>query len=167
MNEQNEKRKIVFGIYPNACGFGFVYMDGPRKIIDYGVVRINPISNAKILARIKQSLAYLRPTVVVVQDPDGKFSRTGSRVSRLIEKIEEYAQGERLQVFRYSRDQIREVFLQFGATTKYEIAQVLLTEFKELENRGPKKRTLWAAEDRNLAIFDALSLAITWHYLNE
>lgn len=163
----SERHKIVLGIYPNANGFGFVYMEGPRKIVDCGVVRINPISNGKVIARIRQSIDYLRPTIVVVQDPDGKASRTGKRVGQLIEKIEEYANSENLPVVRYSRDQIREIFLQFGAVTKYEIAQVLLTEFKELENRAPKKRSLWEAESRNMAIFDALSLALTWYYINE
>ena len=86
---------------------------------------------------------------------------------QLVEQIAAYAVEEGLPVVKYSRDQIREVFEQFGAVTKYEIAQLLLTEFKELEQRTPRKRTLWVAEDRNMAIFDALSLAMTWFYLNE
>ena len=160
-------KKIVFGIYPNASGFGFVYMDGPRKIIDYGVVRISPISNEKILGRIKKSFEYLKPTVVIVQDPDSKASRTGGRVKKLVAVIEEYAKSENLPIFKLSRDQIREVFIQFGGNTKYEIAQILLTEFKELESKAPGKRSLWMSEDRNMAIFDAISLAITWLFLYE
>lgn len=167
MQETNDKKKIVFAVYPNANGFGFVYMENARKLIDYGSVRINPISNSKIVGRIKRSLEYLRPSVVVVQNPEGLSSRTGSRVDRLVKKISEYATTENLKVIQYSRDQIREVFEQFGATTKYEISQVLLTEFKELETKSPKKRTLWTSEDRNMAIFDALSLALTWYYLND
>lgn len=160
-------KKIVFGIYPNAIGFGFVYMDGPRKIIDYGVVRISPISNGKILAKIKKSFEYLRPAVVIVQDPDGNASRTGSRVKKLISIIEEFAKKENLLLFKLSRDQIREVFIQFGGTTKYEIAQILLSEFKELESKAPGKRTLWMSENRNMAIFDATSLVVAWYYLND
>lgn len=161
-----ETTKIVFAVYPNANGFGFVYMENARKLIDFGAVRINPISNRKILERIKQSINYLRPSIVIVQDPEGKSSRTGHRVKQVIKKILVVAEELKLKTEHYSRDQIREVLEQFGATTKYEISQVLITEFKELERKLPKKRELWTSEDRNMAIFDALSLALTWYYLN-
>lgn len=166
MSKEIEKNRIVFAVYPNANGFGFVYMENARKLIDFGAVRINPISNRGIMDRIKQSVNYLRPAIVIIQDPDGNSSRTGKRVRQLIQKIIFYAKAENLNVVQYSRDKIRDVFDQFGASTKYEISQVLITEFKELENKLPKKRELWTSEDRNMAIFDALSLALTWYYLN-
>ena len=166
MSETKEKLTIVFAVYPNARGFGFVYMGNPRKLLSYGAIRVNPISNGESMDRIKRSLDYLRPTIVILQDPDGKFSRTGSRVRRLIKRIVKYAINENLTVVQYSRDQIRDVFEQFGATTKYEISQLLVTEFQELELKSPKKRKLWTSEDRNMAIFDSLSLALTWYYLN-
>ena len=160
------KSKIVFAVYPNANGFGFVYMENARKLIDFGAVRINPISNRKIMERIRQSIDYLRPSIVIVQDPEGKSSRTGNRVQKLIKKILALAEELKLKTVQYSRDQIKEVFEQFGATTKYEISQILIKEFVELERKLPKKRELWTSEDRNMAIFDALSLALTWYYLN-
>lgn len=160
------KTNIVYAIYPNANGFGFVYMENARKLIEYGTVRINPISNRKILDRIKKSIDYFRPTILILTDPDGKSSRTGKRTCRLIQKIMQYADSEKLPVEQYSRDQIRDVFEGFGVYTKYEIAQFLLTEFKELEPKRPRERKLWVSEDRNMGIFDALSLALIWFYLN-
>lgn len=161
------KNKVVFAVYPNANGFGFVYMENARKLLDYGAVRINPISNRKVLEKIKRALEYFRPSIVILLDPEGKYSRTGNRVKGLVKKIEALAAELILPVVRYSRDQIKDVFEQFGATTKYDISQVLLKEFTELETRSPKQRSLWTSEDRNMAIFDALSLALTWFYLND
>ncbi|MBK8484744.1 MAG: hypothetical protein IPL31_10490 [Saprospiraceae bacterium] len=161
------KNNIVFAIYPNANGFGFVYMENARKLIDFGAVRVNPISNRKVLERIKKSFDYFRPTLVIALNPDGNSSRTGYRIRKLIKKITLFAEEEKLPVLQYSRDQIRDVFEQFGVVTKYEISQWLLTEFKELETRKPRERKLWTSEDRNMAIFDALSLALTWFYLND
>lgn len=158
---------VVYAVYPNANGFGFVYMDSPRKLLDFGVVRINPISNRKVLERIKKSLDYFRPSIVIVLDPEGHSSRTGTRVRKLITQIMAFGEKEKLPVFQYSRDQIKDVFEQFGATTKYEISQVILKEFKELETRKPRRRELWTSEDHHMAIFDALSLALTWFYLND
>ena len=59
MTQTNEKRKIVFSVYPNANGFGFVYMENARKLLDYGAVRINPISNRKVLVFIPEHLTPL------------------------------------------------------------------------------------------------------------
>jgi len=167
MTQSTHRKNIVFAIYPNANGFGFVYLENPRKLLDYGAVRINPISNRKVLERIKKSFDYLRPSIVIIQDPEGKASRVGRRVHRLIDKIIKLATEEKLKVVQYSRDQVRDVFKQFGAVTKYEIAKVLLTEFKELELREPKKRKTWQSESHNMPIFDALSLALTWFWLQE
>ena len=142
-------------------------MDSPRKLVDFGAVRINPISNKKVLERIKRSVDYFRPSIVILLDPEGKHSRAGNRVRKLIAQIMAYAKEEKLPVVQYSRDQIKDVFEQFGAVTKYDISQVLLKEFKELESKTPKKRELWTSEDRNMVVFDALSLAMTWFYLND
>lgn len=166
MTLSTQRKNIVYAIYPNANGFGFVYLDSPRNLLDYGAVRINPISNRKVLERIKKSFYYLRPSIVIIHDPDGSASRSGRRVHRLVDKIIAMANEEKLKVILYSRDKIRDVFEQFGAVTKYEIAKVLLTEFKELELREPKKRKTWESESHNMPIFDALSLALTWFYIN-
>lgn len=161
-----KKKSIIYAIYPNANGFGYVYMENARKLIDFGSVRINPIRNSQVINRIKKSFDYMRPSLVIVNDADGKSSRTGRRVRKLIDAIETYATELKLLVVKYSRDQIRDIFWEFGAVTKYDISQTILAEFKELEMKLPKKRKLWTSEDHNMAIFDALSLALTWYYLN-
>ena len=167
MTQSTQRRNIVYALYPNANGFGYVYLDSPRNLLDYGAVRINPISNRKVMDRIKKSFDYLRPSIVIIQDPEGMASRVGRRVRRLIDKIIVLATEDKLKVVQYSRDQVRDVFEQFGAVTKYEIAKVLLTEFKELELREPKKRKTWQTESHNMPIFDALSLALTYYWVEE
>ena len=112
MDKPRKKTNIVFSIYPNANGFGFVYMENALKLIDYGVVRVNPICNIKLMQRIKRSLEYLRPSIVIVQNPEGKSSRAGNRVKRLVDQIVAYAATENLPVTQYSRDRIRDVFVQ-------------------------------------------------------
>ncbi len=166
MKTQYDKPKIVYAIYPNANGFGFVLMNGPRNLLDFGIVRINPICNFKLLEKIQDSVSYFKPTVVILLDPNGKSSRTGKRTRKLLDKISTFSKSENLEVAQISRDQIRDVFENFGVSTKFEISQWLLTEFKELETRRPKKRKLWTSEDRNQTLFDSLSLALTWFYLN-
>lgn len=167
MTETTKKYNIVLAIYPNANGYGYVYLENARKLLDYGVVRVNPINNIIIMGRIKRLLGYFRPSIVIAVDPNSRVSRTGNRVRKLIEKVINYSEKINIPVFKISRDQIREVFGEFGASTKYEISQTLATEFKELAIKIPKKRKMWDSEDRNMAIFDALSLGLTWFYLND
>lgn len=164
--EIKSKNNIVFAVYPNANGFGFVYLDNDGYLIYYGSVRINPISNWKILERVKKSLDYFKPKIIVLLDPDSKSSRTGNRTRNLLKNIIEYSESENLPVVQYSRDQIRDVFEIRGAVTKYEISKFLLIKFPELEPKRPRERKLWESEDRNMAIFDALSLALTWFWRN-
>lgn len=166
MNIDQSSPNIVFAIYPNANGFGYVFLESARKLLDFGVFRVNPISNQKVLKRVKDMFAYMRPSLVIIQDPEGKSSRTGKRVRNLISNIVSLASESKLDVSQFTRDQIRDVFEQFGVRTKHEISQILIKEFKELELKLPKKRKLWTSEDRNMAIFDALSLAITWYFVN-
>lgn len=160
------KSSLILAVYPNSNGFGFVYMEDARKLLDFGTIRINPISNKKVVERIRHSIEYLKPSIVILKDPNSKCSRTGKRVSKLLLKISSLALSMNLKVMNLSRDQIRDVFEQFGGVTKYEISQILITYFKELESKLPKKRQMWMSEDQNMAIFDALSLAVAWFYLN-
>lgn len=165
MNNEQKKYRIVFAIYPNANGFGYVYLSNPRRLIDFGVVRINPISNSRLLKKMERMIQYFRPSLVIAPNPNGDSSRMGMRTKKFVNEIMKFAVGEKLPVEQYTRDQIREVFLQFGVKTKFEIARLLVKEFSELENKLPKERKLWASEDRNMVIFDALSLGLVWYYL--
>jgi len=103
---------------------------------------------------------------VYMENAESKVSRTGKRTKKLIKEIMSFAESEELPVVQYSRDQIRDVFSP-KHVTKYEIAKHLLTEFEELKVYKPAERKLWMSEDRNMAIFDSLSLALTWFYLND
>lgn len=161
-----EKINTIFAMYPNTNGFGFVYMENVRKLVGFGSVRFNPISNKRILERIKKMFEDFPPTQIVLLNPESRVSRTGKRTKKLIKEIMSFAESEELPVVQYSRDQIRDVFSP-KHVTKYEIAKHLLTEFEELKVYKPAERKLWMSEDRNMAIFDSLSLALTWFYLND
>ena len=158
---------IIFAIYPNTRGFGYAYMDGPRKLLDCGMATVKPADNRKNMKRIKKHLDYFKPTLLIVQDGNCKYTRTGRRIKRLLKSITTHAKKTGLPIKQYGREQIREVFAQFGAKTKYDISQLIVKEFTELEPKSPKKRKLWMAEDYHMAAFDAISLGLTYWYLEE
>lgn len=158
-------RNITIALYPNAKGFGYAVIEDPVLFLDEGVATIRPISNHAILKRVIQMIEFYRPTNIIVPDYKGKYSSKSYRVKKLINILVEYATDQQVTCYRYSREQIREVFHQFGAVSKYEIALKIIDWFSELETRKPPYRKPWMAEGYYMGMFDAISLIITHRFL--
>jgi Holliday junction resolvasome RuvABC endonuclease subunit len=158
---------VILSLYPNSRGMGYVCVEWPQKLLDSGVATVRPISNSKLLQRVEKFIEFFRPTILVVRDCEPAATRSAIRAQSLIESIAISAEKANVPVYRYSRKQIREVFEQFGVTTKYQIAQKILEWFPELKWRSPKLRKPWMDEDYNMGVFDALALAIAHKYLSE
>jgi Holliday junction resolvasome RuvABC endonuclease subunit len=158
---------IILSFYPNARGLGYACIEMPKNLRDSGVITVQPTCNKKILERITKFVEFFKPTIIVVKDYNSEYSRHSKRVAELVESITNYAKEIKVPIYRYSRDQIRDVFEQFGSKSKYEIAQTIITIFPQLTSRAPKIRKPWMKEDYNMGIFDALALVITHKYLTE
>ena len=146
-------------------GLRYACVESPKEIIDYGIATVRPIGNSKTLQRAKQFIEYYKPTLVLIQDCESRYSRQGKRVAKLIDDIVVFSKRKKIPVKQYSREQIRDVFEQFGAKTKYEIAKTITRWLPELQHRSPRVRKLWMCEDYNMGIFDAMALALTHYYL--
>ena len=160
----SSETNVILALYPNSRGLGYACVEMPQSLLDSGILTVRPVGNGPILERVRKFTSYFRPSVIVVRDA---HPSTSKRIVRLIADIEAHAHEKGIPVFRYSRQQIRDVFETFGVTTKYEIAQKIVEWFSDLAFRAPKIRKPWMDEDYNMGIFDALSLAITHQYLTE
>jgi Holliday junction resolvasome RuvABC endonuclease subunit len=161
----NQDTPLILSLFPNARGLGYVCIEAPKKLLDFGVVTIRPVSNERILARINKFVEFHRPTVIVIRQSQTFTARRAMRVQAVISKITDYAKTQNLPVHRYTRQQIRDVFEVQGAKTKQEIAKQIAQWFPELAPRLPKVRKIWMDEDYNMVVFDAAALAITHMYL--
>ena len=157
----------ILALYPNTRGLGYACMEGASKIIDVGVRNVRPINNRKVLEYIDGQIRYYEPVIILLQDNETKHNPYCKRVTRLIRRVEKKCNKNGIQIFKYSREQVRFVFEQFGAKTKYEIAKKIVTWFPELEPKMPEARKLWMPEGYYMGIFDAISLAIAHQYLND
>lgn len=157
---------IILSLYPNSRGLGYACIELPQKLLDSGIVTVRPICNDRLLARIEKYMDFFKPKIIVVRDADALTPR-GKRIKRLITAVIESAVERGIPIHQYSRDQMKEVFEQFGTSTKYEIAQKLIQWFPELADRAPGVRKPWMDEDYNMGVFDALALAVTHAYLTE
>ena len=152
---------VVLSLYPNSRGLGYVCIEEPQSLLDFGIVTGKPISNRRIMERVRKFLDYYKPTIVLVRDAQ-PYNR---RICRLLEDIAGHAEQLGLSVYRYSRQQIKETFEVYGASTKYEVSRKLADWFPVLNSRAPKVRKAWMDEDYNMGIFDAVSLALTHQHL--
>lgn len=158
---------VVLAIYPNPIGFGYAFMENARKPWDCGMVKVRPMSNKESLKRILSFIEYYEPELLVLQDYEGKYAWKGLRVKKLIGEIMSLAKRLGIEVKRYTREDIRFVFEQFGAKTKHEIAEKITQDLTRFKKEKPDVRKPWMAEDYRMGMFDALSLAITHFYLEE
>src|SRR5437867_10684664 len=112
----------VLAIDPSTRGFGFAILEGPERLIDWGVKETKSDKNNRSLRLISELIEQYEPSVLVLEDYVGKGSRRCRRVAELIEEIRELAVKRKLKVRSFSRLHIKQAFAESGAGTKYEIA---------------------------------------------
>lgn len=155
----------IVAIYPNVRGFGYAVFLEENNPKDYGVAIVKPRSNEKYLDRIEAIVRVNNPSVLLLPTPTGKYNRKRERVQSLIEDIEKYAKAHNILVKKYSREQIRTVFEQFDAYSKFQIAEKICMWMPDLEDKRPVYKKLYDSEDYNQGMFDAISLVITHNFL--
>ncbi len=159
---------VVLSIFPNRRGFGYACIDIVEKaVLEAGIASVRPISNERIVARVKRYVEFHKPTIIVVRDPAVATARNSKRVSELNALIDYHSKHNAIPVYRYTRKQVRDVFDVFGALNKDEIAMQIIEWFPELSSRAPSLRRSWEDENYHMGVFDAMALIITHQYLTK
>jgi len=155
--EHNER---VLAIDPTSSGFGYVVMESPRELIDWGIKEARNNKNYHCLKQINALINRYRPTMVVVEECKLQNVRRCGRVRDLIEDIIRLTGKLGIRHTGVSRYEVRRVFGEAGRNkdrVAYQIAQI----FPELANRLPPICKPWMNEDSRMSIFDAAAMALT------
>jgi Holliday junction resolvasome RuvABC endonuclease subunit len=112
----------VLAIDPSTRGFGFAILEGPERLIDWGVKETKTDKNKRSLKLIAELIEQYGPSVLVLEDYIGKGSRRCRRVAELIEAISKLAAKRKLKVKMYSRAKVKLAFSESGASNKQDIA---------------------------------------------
>ena len=166
MKSTKLREPLVLSIYFNTRGFGYALFEGVVAPVDWGIKTAQTKGVSDSLEKVRVLLHLLQPSVVVLQDCEGKLSRCTNRIEKLVNRISALARTNRIKVYRYSRGDIRACFAYYGARTKDEIARAIAKLLPEFAARVPPMRKLWMSEDYRMGLFDALSLVFTY-YANE
>jgi len=139
-------------------------MEGSKRLIDWGVKEVRNNNNEQCLIKIKELIDLYQPDSVVVEDCTGKDSRRCLRIQELIKGIINLATNKKIKTYSISRSDVRKAFSEANAYTKYEIATEIAKRFPCLSFHLPPVRKCFMPEDYRMAIFDAISLALSFYY---
>src|SRR6266481_7687487 len=114
MSRAYTKDICVLAIDPSTRGFGFAVLEGPDRLIDWGVKETKANKNAKSLKLIEDLIDRYQPSVIVVEDYAGKGSRRCRRVRELIEDISKLALIRKIKVRSFSRIKVKQAFSESG-----------------------------------------------------
>lgn len=162
----SKENQTVLSLYPNRVGLGYALFNNPKELIEYGVNYVQPVSNRKTMKRVREYIKHYKPDIVLVRNVNDRNTGSMKRIKKLIDLICNEAKRQNLEIHSYTRTQIKNVFDQFGATTKYEISQKIIEWYEELESQEFPKRNKWMEENPKNGVFDAVSTALTHWYLN-
>lgn len=162
MSRAYTKDICVLAIDPSTRRFGFAVLEGPNRLIDWGVKETKTDKKKRSLKLITELIDCYQPSVIVVEDYEAKGSRRCERVGELINDISKIALKRKVKVRSISREKVKQAFSESGASTKHEIAMAIANRFPELTPRLPRFRKPWMSEDYRMSIFDALALGLTF-----
>src|SRR5439155_16166077 len=98
----------VLAIDPSTRGFGFAVLEGPNRLIDWGVKETKANKNVKSLKLIDDLIDRYQPNVIVVEDYEGKGSRRCRRIQTLINDISKLASQKKIRVRSFSRAKVKQ-----------------------------------------------------------
>src|SRR6266481_1293411 len=104
----------VLAVDPSTRGFGFAVLEGPNRLIDWGVKETKTNKNARTLKLIEDLIDRYQPSAIVVEDYAAKGSRRCRRIQVLINDISKLASKRKIKVRNFSRVKVKQAFSESG-----------------------------------------------------
>ncbi|MBX3024694.1 hypothetical protein KF840_07275 [bacterium] len=158
MRRRHSRRRIL-AIDPTHRGFGYVVLEGPDRLVDWGLSQWRSGEGTAAIKRVGDLIRRLAPDVLVIEDTSHRDCRRSQRVRRLLRGVAIAAAKLEICTRLLPAAVVRARFAALGATNKDAVARILAERFPELATFLPPPRKPWRSEDERMAIFDALALS--------
>lgn len=162
MRPHTGSRELVLALQPCSRGISYILFEGPQSPITW---QMRDARGRKKVARAFEVTSELitryEPEILVIEDILGSKDPQLNRRKRLQRMITSYAEGRGLDVYAYTREDIRACFADTGAITRPEIARVIAGRIHAL-SKLPPERKLWKSQHRRMYLYDAAALALTY-----
>jgi len=150
----------ILAIDPSAKGFGYIVLESPDQLLDWGLKETCDEKNAKSLRQIEGLVKLYSPSLIAIENIRASDSRRGARVRVLLSQVSSLGRKLKTPVRAVSKSELKKSFESSRAKTKDEIAQVIAKRFPELALRLPPPRKPWNGPDPRMAIFMAMANAL-------
>ena len=157
MLERSTRRLAV---YPQSRGLAFVVLHGSRELIEWGRYSIRIDKGRQTLSVLRRLIDRFQPNTLVIEDREDPDLHRCKRVRSLLRRIAAEAAKRKLEVFPVTRAQLSYAFRGRNVSSKDDRAVLLAHLFPVLMRRLPPRRELWMSENENMAVFDAMALAM-------
>src|SRR2546425_7905384 len=155
----------VLAIDPSTKGIGFAVLEGPERLIDWGIKQAegdtDDAKNAECAKIVAELIDRSRPRILTLEDAAADDSRRCERVRNLLAAIRQLAREKRVKVLDFTPERVRSAF----TPTKDVIAAAIAGRFPELQPRLPRPRTLTMSEQYEMPVFDAMAFAVAFFHL--
>ena len=165
MNSNSKISPRVLALDPSTRGFGFVVLEGPYNLVEWGIKEVRTDKHTRSLQRIGELIDTYQPDVLVIEDMADKECRRCPRVRELLRSVCQLASEKKIKTRSVSCRKVRLVFFDAQAVNKHEIANVIVRQFPELAPWQPPVRKTWMSEDSRTSIFDAAAFALTFFHV--
>jgi len=162
MSQNPTRPTRILAIDPTTKGFGYTVFDLPKHLVAWGMAHVKGDKRTGAIFRFVALLDQFRPDAVVLENTTAKGSRRYPRVRELLETLGKIARERGLEVQTVSRLAVIAHFSNDEPATKHSIAKTLAVDYPQLAEKVPRKRKIYQSEDERIAVFDALSLAVTF-----
>lgn len=153
---------LILSIAPNTKGFGYVVVEPPVRLLDWGVREVKGRSAVEIRRVLEAVYARYRAKTCLCRTPK---RNTGKRArSRTIAQVFAKLAVRDQAIYRAVESGTIAAFFkqQGGAENKDDVARIVATLIPGLGHVVPGRRRTWASEHRRMGLFDAAA-AVVWY----
>jgi Holliday junction resolvasome RuvABC endonuclease subunit len=153
----------VLAIDPSTRGLGFAILEGPHRLLDWGVKEATENKDAKCVEIVLELIDHYRPHILVLENTAAEGSLRRARVRGLLEAIRTAARQKGVKVLEETSGRVRRAFV----PKKDTIAAAIAGRFPELASRLPRPRKCGDNEHSAMPVFDAMAFAMTFFHFRE
>src|SRR5207249_4460129 len=95
MRSHAGQKKRVLAVDPTSRGFGFAVLEGPGRLLDWGLVHTRTDKRARTIEGVADLLDRYRPEVLVLEEAAG--SRRAARIRALLRSVAELARRRKVR----------------------------------------------------------------------
>jgi hypothetical protein len=139
---------------------GYAAFQGPERLLDFGVTNFRTAESGVL--RFLALLELLRPTLIVIRKITPESRRNCTATKNLVQSVKRECRLRSIQIVFISEARLHRQFRRRGTPNKQSDAALLASQFPELDWRVPPPRKTWQHEHRNMPVFDAVAVALSY-----